>query len=84
MRDLIGKVLTRRFTEKRGKTVQVIEVPPSSLVVYCFIFTIISLVCLTALQIVHMIFLGAWNSEIFAAIAGLIGTITGILVGAKT
>jgi hypothetical protein len=40
----------------------------------------ISLACLTALQIVHMIYLGSWNSEIFAAITGLIGTITGILV----
>jgi len=30
-----------------------------------------------------MAFLGSWNSEVFAGITGLIGTVTGILVGQK-
>jgi hypothetical protein len=41
-------------------------------------------VCLSALEIAHMAFLGAWNSEVFAAITGLIGTISGILISQKT
>jgi hypothetical protein len=40
--------------------------------------------CLTALEVAHMAFLGSWSSEIFAAITGLSGTITGIFVGSKT
>jgi hypothetical protein len=69
---------------KKGETVQIGEVVPSNLVVYCLTFSTISLVRLAALQIVHMICLGSWNSEIFAAITGLIGIITGILIGSKT
>lgn len=34
--------------------------------------------CLTALEAVHLIVLGAWNAEIFAVISALIGNITGI------
>jgi hypothetical protein len=41
-------------------------------------------VCLSALEIAHMAFLGSWNSEIFAVITGLGGTVTGIIVGQKT
>jgi len=29
-------------------------------------------------------FLGAWSSEVFAAISGLSGTVVGIFVGQKT
>jgi hypothetical protein len=38
-------------------------------------------VCLTALEIAHMALLGKWNSEIFSVITGLIGTVSGILIG---
>jgi len=38
---------------------------------------------LAALEIAHLAFLGSWNSEIFAAITGLVGTVTGMIVGAK-
>jgi hypothetical protein len=40
--------------------------------------------CLSALEIAHMAFLGKWNSEIFAAITGLIGIVSGIIVAQKT
>jgi hypothetical protein len=56
---------------KKGETVQIVEVVPSNLVVYRFTLTMISLVCLAALQIVHMICFGSWNSEIFAVTTGL-------------
>jgi len=38
---------------------------------------------LTALEIAHLAILGSLNSEVFAAITGLIGTITGILISQK-
>jgi len=30
-----------------------------------------------------MAFLGTWSSEVFAGITGLIGTVSGILIGQK-
>jgi len=36
--------------------------------------------CLSALEVAHMAFLGTWSSEIFAAISGLIGTVSGVLI----
>jgi acetylglutamate kinase len=41
-------------------------------------------IILSALEIAHMAILGKWNSEIFAAITGLSGTVMGISVGQKT
>ena len=38
---------------------------------------------MAALEIAHLMFLGSWNSEIFAAITGLVGTVTGIIIGVK-
>jgi CHASE2 domain-containing sensor protein len=40
--------------------------------------------CLTGLEIAYMAFMHTWNIEVFAAIAGLIGTVTGIFVGRQT
>jgi hypothetical protein len=37
-------------------------------------------VCLSGLEVAHMAFLGSWSSEIFAAITGLIGTVSGVLI----
>jgi len=31
-----------------------------------------------------MAFLGSWSSEVFSAITGLVGIVTGIFVGQKT
>jgi hypothetical protein len=40
-------------------------------------------ICLSAIEIVHIAFLGTWNTEIFAGLTGLIGTVTGVLIGKK-
>jgi CHASE2 domain-containing sensor protein len=40
--------------------------------------------CLTGLEIAYMAFMHTWNIEVFAAIAGLIGTVTGVFVGRQT
>jgi hypothetical protein len=46
-------------------------------------FAIVMAVCLSFLEVVHVIFLGSWNSEIFAAITGLTGIIVGLFVGKR-
>ncbi|MGC8895641.1 MAG: hypothetical protein ACP5LB_02580 [Candidatus Bathyarchaeia archaeon] len=76
MADWIKKALTRRT--RRG------EIPPETRLVYGVKFAIAMTLCLSALEIVHMAFLGRWNSEIFAAITGLTGTVSGIFLAQKT
>ena len=39
---------------------------------------------LTALEIAHILVLRRWNSEVFAAITGLTGTLGGIFISQKT
>jgi hypothetical protein len=76
MTDWIKKALTRRKREQ--------EIPPDNRLVYGVKFAVAMTVCLSALEIAHMAFLGRWNSEIFAAITGLTGTVTGILISHRT
>ena len=82
MTDWIKKALTKTIQRKgsRGKT-EVIVVQPNEKLVYGVKFAIGMTVCLSALEIAHMAFLGTWNSEVFAAITGLIGTVSGVLIG---
>jgi len=77
--------LTKTIQRKgpRGKE-QVIVVQPNEKLVLGVKFAIGMTVCLSALQVAHMAFLSSWNSEIFAAITGLSGTVMGIFVGQKT
>ena len=41
-------------------------------------------VLLSGLELAHILLLGCWNSEIFAAISGLSGTVSGIFVGKRS
>jgi len=84
MRDWIKKALTRKTSRKgrRGKE-QIIIVPPSERLVYGVKFAMAMTVCLSAIEIAHIAFLGEWNSEIFAAVTGLIGTVSGVLIGQR-
>jgi len=82
MNDWIKKALTKTILQK-GKR-ETITIPPDSRLVYGVKFAITMTLCLSALEIAHMIVLGKWNSEIFAAITGLTGTISGILIAQKT
>jgi hypothetical protein len=84
MTDWIKKALTKTVQRKgsRGKT-EITIVQPNEKLVLGVKFAIGMTVCLSALEIAHMAFLGSWNSEIFAAITGLSGTVMGIFVGQK-
>jgi len=80
---LIKKALTRRVSVKRGRGEQILEVTPSERLVYGVKFAMAMTVCLSAVEIAHIAFLGEWNSEIFSAITGLIGTVSGVLIGQR-
>lgn len=82
MKDWIKQALTRRISIKGSR--RQIELEPSERLVYGVKFAMGMTVCLSALEIAHMAFLGTWNSEIFAAITGLIGTVSGVLIAQKT
>ena len=80
MADWIKRALTRKTTDK---TVTEEEVQPSERLVLGVKFAIALTFSLTALEIAHLALLHSWNSEVFAAITGLAGTITGILISQK-
>jgi len=84
MRSWIKRALTRKVSVKRGRGEQVLEIEPSQKLVLGVKFAMAMVVCLSALEVAHMAFLGTWSSEIFAAITGLIGTISGVVVSQKT
>ncbi|MEM2107852.1 MAG: hypothetical protein QXL10_01010 [Candidatus Bathyarchaeia archaeon] len=79
MTDWVRRALTRRRVQ-RGRMVS--EEPDSRLVTVVK-FALGFMAGLVALEIAHLLVLGSWNSEVFAAITGLAGTVTGIFVGAK-
>jgi len=84
MRSWLRKALTQTVRIKKGKKVWQEEVPPSERLILIVEFSIASMAALTVLEIAHLTVLGSWNSEIFAAITGLIGTVSGIVIGSKT
>jgi len=75
MRDYLRKALTK----KRGRT----EIPPSQRLVLGIQFAIVALLCLTSLEIAHMVVVKVFSSEIFAAITLVVGTILGTFFGQK-
>ena len=78
------KKTNTRSSGGEGKKQQVIVVEADERLVYVVNFGIGMTVCLTAIEIAHLALLHTWNSEIFAAVTGLSGTVMGIFVGAKT
>jgi hypothetical protein len=61
----------------------VVEEPDVTLV-YAVKFGVGMTACLTAIEVAQMALLRTWNSEVFASITGLIGTVVGIFFGRKT
>ena len=79
MNDWVKRALARKSVS-RGR---VIQEDPNEKLVWGVKFAVGMTLCLSGLEVAHMAFLGSWNSEVFAAITGLAGTITGIFVGQK-
>jgi len=79
MRDPIKRALARKRVSRGRVTVE----EPNEKLVWGVKFAIGMTVCLSVLEVTHMVFMGSWNGEIFATISMLSGTITGIFVGQK-
>ena len=80
MADWVKRALAR----KRMQRGRVIEEAPDQRLVYVVKFSLGMTAGLVAVEIAHLIILRTWNSEVFAAITGLIGTVTGIFIGEKS
>jgi len=85
LKEKINSALTKTVWVQKGKSKKLerIEVPPSERFVYGILFAIAALICLVIVEVAHMAFLGTWNSEIFSAITGLIGILSGIFISQK-
>ncbi len=81
MTDWVKKALTRKTASKRGLKE---DIAPDERLVLGTKFAIAITFCLSAIEIASIAFLGAWNGEVFAAIMGLTGTVTGILISQKS
>jgi hypothetical protein len=79
--DWVKRALTRRNVARNGLNE---GSEPDTRLVLGVKFAIGITLCLTALEIANLAFLGTWNSEVFASITGLTGTITGILISQKS
>jgi len=78
MADWVKRALTRR----RPRGSRAVEEADERLVVVVK-FALGMTACLAAIEIVNLLVLRVWNSEVFAAITGLIGTVSGIFIGQK-
>lgn len=81
MTDWVKRALTRKTSSKRGLKE---EIEPDERLVLGTKVVIALIFSLTALEVAHLAFLGTWSSEVFAAITGLTGTATGILISQKS
>jgi hypothetical protein len=85
-KEWIRRLLTKRRirdSERTTREVRVQEELPNEKLVLLVQFTMVVLVVLSAIEIVHIVVLKVWNAEVFAAITGLTGTITGVIIGKK-
>jgi hypothetical protein len=85
--DFVKKALTRRITNKTAlaqNAEAVLTLEPDERLVLGTKFAIAFTFCLSAIEIANLALLHTWNSEVFAAITGLAGTITGILISQKS
>lgn len=83
MADWVKRALTKKMHgAHRGKQ-QFIVVEPNEKLVYTVKFALGMTGFLSGVEVTHIIVLRSWNSEVFAAITGLIGTVTGVLIGQR-
>ncbi len=85
MKDWLRRVFSRRVAAQRGggKKVEFVEVLPTDRLVYGVMFAVVALICLVVLEIVHMVVFRSFNSEVFACITFIVGTILGSFFGQR-
>jgi len=85
MKNFIKKALTRRLAVKGPRDEQLqLEVPPDQKLLYGMYFAVVSLIVLTTLETTYMLVFHSFNTEIFAAITLIIGTIFGAFFGQRS
>jgi hypothetical protein len=82
MADWVRRALTRKRCKRGPRRFAIVEEPNEKLV-YTVKFALGMTGFLSAVEVTHIIFLHTWNSEVFASITGLIGTVTGVLIGQR-
>ena len=80
MADTFKRALTRRRRDYRH---EIVEEEPDERLVLAVKFLICLLFSMTGLEVAHLVVLHTWNSEVFAGITGLAGTLTGLVMGQK-
>jgi len=85
LRRKLRSMLTRHVLIQDGqrKKLKRVEVPPSERLVLGLYFASLALAVLSVLQLVHVVLLRSWNSELSAAITGDIMFVLGVLFGQK-
>ena len=83
VRKALSRKVRRKGSRKSGGQ-SVVVVEADERLVYVVNFGIGMTVCLTAIEVAHLALLHVWNTEVFAAITGLSGTVMGIFIGAKS
>ena len=79
----LRKALTKRVQVRKGRRNVELELEPSERLVYGVYFAIGALASLTILEVIHMVVLRTFSSEIFAGITLVVGTILGAFFGQK-
>jgi len=79
-----GGWVRRALARKRIQRGRVVTEDPDEKLVIVVKFGLAMTGLLSGLELVHIVLLGSWNSEIFAAISGLSGTLSGIFVGKRS
>lgn len=86
LKKWIRRALTRTEVQLvgKGKKTRKVELLPSERLVYGLYFAFLALIALTILEALHIVILKTFNSEIFACITTIIGTILGVFISQKT
>ena len=79
-----GGWVRRALTRERIQRGRVVTEEPDEKLVIVVKFGVTMTVLLSGLELAHILLLGSWNSEIFAAISGLSGSVSGIFVGKRS
>jgi len=77
MQDPFRQALSR----KRIQRGHVVVEEPTERLVWGVKFAVAMIGFLSGLETLHVLYFGIWNSEVFSAITGLIGTVSGVLIG---
>jgi len=84
MAGWIRRALTRRRPRRGSRDIPDKAEEVDERLVILVKFALGMTACLAAIEIANLVVLRAWNSEVFAAITGLIGTVSGIFIAQKT